>query len=185
MDLEGPFFFGHCIPPIADGGDTTTGYSSPPQSRERGRGQMGVMMTGQQVGMVIRPPTGGGLPAVEVWRGRCASRHVAQAGGSSGDIGRPAEQIWMTVVMFSSFNLSFHRRPVGRAVSHGGISNQTEVDDAAPAVRRAAWSGGFQASGLTALPEIPLNSAGRQRERVPPRDEASAQGGRRSPVPST
>ena len=75
---------------------------------------MGVMMTGQQVGMVIRPPTGGGLPAVEVWRGRCASRHVAQAGGSSGDIGRPAEQIWMTVVMFSSFNLSFHRRPVGR-----------------------------------------------------------------------
>ena len=75
---------------------------------------MGVMMTGQQVGMVIRPPTGGGLPAVEVWRGRCASRHVAQAGGSSGDIGRPAQQIWMTVVMFSSFNLSFHRRPVGR-----------------------------------------------------------------------
>ena len=152
---------------------------------------MGVMMTGQQVGMVIRPPTGGGLPAVEVWRGRCASRHVAQAGGSSGDIGRPAEQIWMTVVMFSSFNLSFHRRPVGRA-AHGGIfgeppvsGNQTEVDDAAPAVRRAAWSGGFQASGLTTLPEIPLNSAGRQRERVPPRDEASAQGGRRSPVPST
>ena len=152
---------------------------------------MGVMMTGQQVGMVIRPPTGGGLLAAEGWRGRCAPRHLAQAGGNSGGIGRPSEQIWMTVVMFSSFNLSFHRRPGGHA-AHGGISggpavsgNQTEVDDAAPAVRRAAWIGGFKASGLIAPPETPLNSAGQQRERVPPRDEASALRGRRSLVPST
>ena len=150
---------------------------------------MGVMMTGQRLGMVIRPPTGGGLLAVEGWRGRCAPRHLAQAGGNSGDIGRPAEQIWMMVVMFSSFNLSFRRRPGGRP-AHGGISgeppvsgNQTEVDDAAPAVRRAAGSG-VPESGLTTLPETPLNSAGQQRERVPPRDEASAQGGRRSPFPS-
>ena len=151
---------------------------------------MGVMMTGQRLGMVIRPPTGGGPLEVEGWEGRCAPRHLVQAGGNAGDIGRPAEQIWMMVVMFSSFNLSFRRRPGGRP-AHGGISgeppvsgNQTEVDDAAPAVRRAAWSG-VPESGLTTLPETPLNSAGQQRERVPPRDEASAQGGRRSPVPST
>ena len=152
---------------------------------------MGVMMTGQQVGMVIRPPTGGGLLAAEGWRGRCAPRHLAQAGGNAGNIGSPAEQIRMMVVMFSSFNLSFHRCPGGRP-AHGGISseppvsgNQTEAYDAAPRVRRAAGSGGFQESRLIAPPETPLNSAGRQRERVPPRDEASAQGGRRSPVPST
>ena len=30
-------------------------------------------MTGQRVGMVIRPPTGGGLLAVEGWGGRWAS----------------------------------------------------------------------------------------------------------------
>ena len=30
---------------------------------------MAVMMTGQRVGMVVRPPTGGGLPAVEGWEG--------------------------------------------------------------------------------------------------------------------
>ncbi len=81
---------------------------------------MGVMMTGQRVGMVIGPPTGGGLLVVEGWEGRCALRHLAQAGGNAGDIGRPAEQIWMMVVMFSSFNVSFHRRPGGHA-AHGGV----------------------------------------------------------------
>ena len=30
---------------------------------------MAVMMTGQRVGMVVRPPTGGGLLAVEGWGG--------------------------------------------------------------------------------------------------------------------
>ena len=54
---------------------------------------MAVMMTGQRVGMVVRPPTGGGLLAVEGWGGRCAPRHLAQAGSNAGDIGRPADEI--------------------------------------------------------------------------------------------
>ena len=148
-------------------------------------------MTGQRVGMVIRPPTGGGLLAVEGWGGGWASRHIAQAGGNAGDIGRPADQIRRKVVMSSSFNLSLHRRP-GCRPAHGGNSvepplsgNRTEVDDAAPTVRRAAGNGGVPESGLIALPQTPLNSAGQQRERAPSRDEATAQGGRRSPVPAT
>ena len=80
-------------------------------------------MTGQRVGMVIRPPTGGGLLAVEGWGGRCAPRHIAQAGGNAGDIGRPADQIRRKVVMSSSFNLSLHRRPGGHA-AHGGNSGR-------------------------------------------------------------
>ena len=152
---------------------------------------MAVMMTGQRVGMVVRPPTGGGLLAVEGWGGRCAPRHLAQAGSNAGDIGRPADEIRRKVVMFSSFNLSFHRCPGGRP-AHGGISSEppvsgncTEEDDAAPPVRRAAGGGGVPESGLITLPETPLNSAGQPRERAPPRDEATAQGGHRSPVPST
>ena len=148
-------------------------------------------MTGQRVGMVIRPPTGGGLVAVEGWGGRWASRQIAQAGGNAGDIGRPADQIRRKVVMSSSFNLSFHRRPGGHA-AHGGNSgeppvsgNRTEVDDAAPTVGRAAGNGGVPESGLIALPETPLNSAGQQRERAPSRDEATRQGGHWTPVPST
>ena len=153
-------------------------------------------MTGQRVGMVIRPPTGGGLLAVEGWGGRCAPRHIAQAGGNAGDIGRPADQIRRKVVMSSSFNLSLHRRPGGHA-AHGGNSgepplsgNRTEVDDAAPTVGRAAGNGGvpesgLPESGLIALPETPLNSAGHQGVLAPPHDEATAQGGRRSPVPAT
>ena len=93
--------------------------------------------------------------------------------------------------MSSSFNLSLHRRPGCRA-AHGGNSvepplsgNRTEVDDAAPTVRRAAGNGGVPESGLIALPETPLNSAGHQGVLAPPHDEATAQGGRRSPVPAT
>ena len=100
---------------------------------------MGVMMTGQQVGMVIRPPTGGGLLAVEGWEGRCAPRHLAQAGGNAGDIGRAAEQIRMMVVMFSSFNLSFHRRPGGRP-AHGGVPVSRPIRQSHRGVRCCAGS---------------------------------------------
>ena len=136
-------------------------------------------------------PTGGGLLAVEGWGGRCAPRHLAQAGGNAGDIGRPADQIRRKVVMSSSFNVSLHRCP-GCRPAHGGISSEppvsgncTEEDDAAPPVRRAAGGGGVPESGLITLPETPLNSAGQPRERAPSRDEATRQGGHRSPVPST
>ena len=161
-----------------------------PASAGARRRPMAVMMTGQRVGMVIRPPTGGGLLAVEGWGGRCAPRHLAQAGSNAGDIGRPADEIRRKVVMFSSFHLSFHRCPGGRP-AHGGISSEPPVsgnctgeDDAAPPVHRAT-GGGVPESGLIALPETPLNSAGQPRERAPSRDEATAQGGHRSPVPST
>ena len=100
---------------------------------------MGVMMTGQRLGMVIRPPTGGGLLEVEGWEGRCAPRHLVQAGGNAGDIGRPAEQIWMMVVMFSSFNLSFHRRPGGRP-AHGGVPVSRPIRQSHRGVRRCAAS---------------------------------------------
>ena len=100
---------------------------------------MGVMMTGQRLGMVIRPPTGGGLLEVEGWEGRCAPRHLVQAGGNAGDIGRPAEQIRMMVVMFSSFNLSFHRRPGGRA-AHGGVPVSRPIRQSHRGVRRCAAS---------------------------------------------
>ena len=100
---------------------------------------MGVMMTGQQLGMVIRPPTGGGLLEVEGWEGRCAPRHLVQAGGNAGDIGRPAEQIWMMVVMLSSFNLSFHRRPGGRP-AHGGVPVSRPIRQSHRGVRRCAAS---------------------------------------------
>ena len=120
---------------------------------------MAVMMTGQRVGMVVRPPTGGGLLAVEGWVGWCAPRHLAQAGSNAGDIGRPADEIRRKVVMFSSFHLSFHRCPGGRP-AHGGISSEppvsgncTEEDDAAPPVRRAAGGGGVPESGLIRFPK--------------------------------
>ena len=190
MDLEVAFFPVTACLQQPMGEILSLDIGSPASAGARTR-PMAVMMTGQRVGMVVRPPTGGGLPAVEGWGGRCAPRHLAQAGGNAGDIGRPADEIRRKVVMSSSFNVSLHRRP-GCRPAHGGISseppvsgNRTEEDDAAPPVRRAAGGGGVPESGLITLPETPLNSAGQPRERAPPRDEATRQGGHRSPVPST
>ena len=106
---------------------------------------MAVMMTGQRVGMVVRPPTGGGLLAVEGWGGRCAPRHLAQAGSNAGDIGRPADEIRRKVVMFSSFHLSFHRCPGGRP-AHGGISS--EVSRQYPAIAQRRTTLRRQCAGL-------------------------------------
>ena len=112
--------------------------------------------------MVIRPPTGGGLLAVEGWEGRCAPRHLAQAGGNSGSFGRPADEVRFTgalyvpgsgaprslnspgpasrkVVMFSSFNVSFHRRQGGRP-AHGGVPVSRPIRQSHRGVRRCAAS---------------------------------------------
>ena len=180
----------HCMPPTADGGDTITGYRFPRKrgSEDAANGGDDDRAAGGDGGSAPyrRRAAGGGRMG-----GRCAPRHLAQAGSNAGDIGRPADEIRRKAVMFSSFHLSLHRCPGGRP-AHGGISSEppvsgncTEEDDAAPPVRRAAGGGGVPESGLITLPETPLNFAGQQRERAPSRDEATAQGGHRSPVPST
>ena len=134
----------HCMPPTADGGDTITGYRFPRKrgSEEAANGGDDNRAAGGDGGSAPyrRRAAGGGRMG-----GRCAPRHLAQAGSNAGDIGRPADEIRRKAVMFSSFHLSLHRCPGGRP-AHGGISS--EVSRQYPAIAQRRTTLRRQCAGL-------------------------------------